>query len=270
MKKALFLAVILLCCAAFFAKAQTVTKEQYVWLDFQMVQSFGLNNWNRVKFASDRLPCAASLTELRATLNVYVVRPAGLFADMGVGIMPAPRNGLADPAGQATLCTGVPYYTKEVTVENGYQTASGHFKMTFGFFGKIPTGDKLSVSAYLGAGFMTSISVPTCEAVLKEENTNMQYIARYQWFGKGGQNSDGYGYEQDGNATLGYLAYRLRFACPISPKLNLLFGVEYTWHFTHADFSETYTNYFNRNIVKINNYKGNRLNMLGVSLGISF
>ena len=242
-----------------------VSKESKVWFDLQIAESFGLNSWNRVKFASDRLPGASSSTDLRATFN-YIIRTVGLFCDMGVGIMPAPRNGLSDPATQATQYMGIPFYTKEITVEDGSQSASAHFKMTFGLFGKISATDKLSVSPYLGIGFMT-ISAPTCEAVLKEHDSNMQYTVRYQWFEQY-ENSTGAG---TGNSTsLSYLAFRLRFVYPISPKLDLLFGAEYTWHFMRADFSETYTNYFNHNITKTNHYKGNQLNMLGLSFGISF
>jgi len=260
MKKTASLFLLLLCIVGF-VNAQDIQQEPKSWFDFQIAQFFGFNDWNRVKFASDRLPNTSFSTDLRASFNVFIVKPVGFFCDMGVGIMPAPRNGFADPAAQATLTTGIPYYTKEVTLENGYQTATGHFKMTFGLFGKIPAADKLSVSPYFGVGFMT-ISAPTCEAVLKEHDSNMQYTIRYQWF-----RQDEY---YSSAASLGYLALRLRFAYQMSPKTNLLFGVEYNWHFTRANFSETYTNYFNHNIVKTIHHEGNRLNMLGLSLGISF
>jgi len=264
MKKISLLPTLLLLCSVLINAQEDTPQKGNAWFDFQIAQSFGLNDWNRIKFASDRLPRASSSTDLRVTFNAYINRPVGLFFDMGVGIMPAPRNGLSDPAAQATLFTGIPYYTKEVTVEDGYRSATGHFKMTFGLFGKISAADKLSVSPYLGIGFMT-ILAPTCEAVLKEHNSNMQYTARYQWFGQ-----DDSGTGTSNSTSLGYLAFRLRFSYHISPKLDLLFGAEYTWHFTRADFSETYTNYFNHNIVKTKNYEGNRLNMLGLSFGISF
>jgi len=264
MKKVMLLLFILPLWSAVLVNAQEIqnTREPNVWLDFQIAESFGLNDWNRVKFASDRLPNTSFSTDMRLTLNVYIIRKkAGLFHDMGLSIMPAPRDGFSDPAAQATLNTGIPFYTREITVEDGYQTANANFKMTFGLFGNISAGDKLSVSPRLGVGFMT-MKASTCEAVLKEQDANMQYIARYQWFGR-----DNY---DNSNVMLGYLAYRLRFACQTSSKLKLLFGIEYSWHFTRADFSETYTNYFNPNIVKTSSHKGNQLNTLGVSLGVSF
>jgi len=252
---------------AFLVSAQDVQDVQTnpnVWFDFQIAQSFGLNDWNRVQFASDRLPRPSFSTDLRATFNVYIARPVGFFCDMGVGVMPAPRNGLSDPTAQAALATGISFYTKEMTTEEGYQTVNAHFKMTFGLFGQFSVADKLSVSPYFGIGFMT-ISAPTCEAVLKERDANMQYIARYQWFR---QDENGTG--TSNSTSLGYLAGRLRFTYHVSPKLNLLFGAEYTWHFTRADFSETYTNYFNYNITKTIDHKGNCFNMLGLSVGVSF
>ena len=255
---AIFFIFILL--GAISSNAQEITQTKRAWFDLQIAQHFGFNDWNRVKFASDRLPRTSFSTDLRATLNINVVQPVGVFCDMGVNILPAPRNGLSDPASQATLTTGIPHYTKEMIVENGYQTAKANFKMTFGLFGKIPAADKLSLSPYFGIGVMT-ISAPTCEAILKEHGTNMQYIARYQWFGQSQYSSN--------IASLNFLTFRLRFTYNISPKRNLLFGIEYTWYFNRADFSEIYTNYFNHNIVRTINHEGHRLNMLGLSLGIS-
>ena len=264
MKKVALLYVTLLWGAVSINAQDTgVARERKARFDLQIAQSFGLNDWNRVKFASDRLPRSSSSTDLRATVNLYIIgRTAGIFHDMGVSILPSSRNDFSDPAAQATLTTGIPFYTKEITFEDGYQSASAHFKMTFGVFGKISASDKFSVLPSFGVGFMT-MSAPACDAVLKEQDANMQYIARYRWFGQ-----DDYNY--DNSTSLGYLAYRLRLACHISPKFDFLFGVEYTWFFTRTDFYETYTNYFNYNIVKTNHYKGNQLNMLGLSLGISF
>ena len=259
MKKISLLCLFLMCSIGF-VNAQDSQQERKIWFDVQVAQYFGFNDWNRVKFASDRLPRTSSFTDLRATFNVYLFRPVGFFCDMGIGIMPAPRNGFSDPTAQATLATGVPYYTKETIVDRGYQTASGNFKMTFGLFGKFSAADKLSISPYFGVGFM-SVSAPTCEAILKEHDTNMQYIARYQWFDLD---------EYNKSYPLTYLAFRIRFAYHISSKLNLLFGIEYNLYPERVNFSETYTNYFNRNIVKTINHEGNRLNMLGLSVGISF
>jgi len=243
------------------ANAQVI-RERAVRLDLQAAQSFGLNDWNNVKFASDRLPNASSSTDLRATLNIHVFRrTVGLFHDIGLGIMPAPRYGDSDPAAQAAITLGSPYYTKEITLEKVNESASAHFKMTFGLFARFPIIDKLSVSPCIGAGFMT-ITAPTCQAVLKEHNSNMQYTAHYQWFSQ-----DKYRYSDD--TTLGYLTFRLRFAYRILPRNNLLFGLEYTRFQKRVDFSEHYTNYFNYNLVKTLNHKGNHLNMLGFSLGIS-
>jgi hypothetical protein len=239
----------------------TVTKERRVRFDLQIAQSFGLNDWNKIKFASDRLPSTFSSTDLRATFNLYIAkRVVGLFLDAGAGIMPAPRNGSADPVAQATSSTGIPFYTKEIIAESGSQSAGVHVKMTFGLFGKFSIAEKLSVLPRFGVGFMT-VSAPAYEAILKEQNTNMQYIASYQWF------EDEY---SDDGISLGYLASRLCFAYHISPKNDILFGLEYTWHFRRADFSEIYTNYFNRNITKKIYHKGNQLSMLGISVGVSF
>ena len=264
MKKISFLSVILL-WNAISINAQEITmlpqvpRSPHVWFDFQIAQSFGLNDWHRIKFASDRLPGTSFSTDLRATFNTHIVRPVGLFTDIGLGIMPAPRDGFADPAAYATLSSGIPFFTKETTLDHGNQTATAHFKMTFGVFARVPMGEKLSVSPYFGVGFMT-VQAPNCDVILKEQETNMQYKANYCWFKQ----------DEYNNPTIGYLAGRLRFSYHLASKRYLLVGFEYHWYFTRASFSETYTNYFNYNIVTTNYYEGNRLIMLGLSLGVSF
>ena len=62
---------------------------------------------------------------------------------MSVSIMPAPRDGFSEPTVQAILNTGILFYTKEITVEDGYQTTNGHLKMTFGLFGKFSAVDRI-------------------------------------------------------------------------------------------------------------------------------
>ena len=264
MKKRSILSVILL-WSVILINAQeikmlpTAPKSPHVWFDFQVAQSFGLNDWHRIKFASDRLPGTSFSTDLRATFNVYLARPVGFFNDIGLGIMPAPRDGFADPAAYATLSSGIPFVTKETTLDHGYQTATAHFKMTFGAFARIHIGEKLSVSPYFGVGFMT-VQAPDCDVVLKEQNTNTQYKANYRWFKQ----------DEYSEPTIGYLAGRLRFSYHLTSRRYLLVGFEYNWYFTRTGFSETYTNYFNYNIVTTNHYEGNRLNTLGLSLGVSF
>jgi hypothetical protein len=259
--KNVFLSILFLAGSFLAGKAQDTVPRRDGWIDWQLVQSFGLNDWNRHAFASDRLPRAVSLSELRGTFHVYIRRPVGFFGDMSIGVMPRPRNGYADPSAQATLTTGTPFHLKEITEDDGYRSASGHFKMTFGLFGNIRGGDHGSIMLYGGVGLMT-VNAPTCEAILKEQNANMQYIARYHWFGQD-ENSAG-------TASLGFLTFRLRAVRPVSPTIDLLLGAEYTWHYRRADFTETYTNYFNRNIVKTYESEGNRLGMAGLSIGIAF
>jgi len=263
MKKRSLFSVILLWGAILINAQETpqtpnAPKKPVILFSLQLAQSFGLNDWNREKFASDRLPNISSSTDLRFSVNLHIIRrTAGFFGEIGVGFMPAPRDGFSDPAMQAANYAGIPFYTKEITLEDGYQTANAHFKMTFGVFGRISVSEKFSVTPILGVGFMT-MKAPNCNAILKEQDTNMQYIAKYQWFG------------QTEEPVLGNLSGRLRFAYHLSSRHHLLFGIEYNWHFTRADFSETYTNYFNYNIVNSKYHKGNQLNMVGLSLGFTF
>jgi len=69
---------------------------------------------------------------------------------------------------------------------------------------------------------------------------------------------------------LGYLTGRLNFKHRISQKSILQFGLEYMWFLNGIDFYGKYTNTFNANIQRDFRVKGNKINMFGVSVGLSF
>lgn len=227
------------------------------WFDIQAVQHIGLNNWTGQRFVDDLLP-PTSMTEIRGSVNIPLFRHAGLFADMGVGIMPAPRKSTPDIMSFPLPTAGARYFLKEEISNGIMDNASANFKMTVGLFGRFSSG-KLNVMPYLGVGYMV-VRAPSYEAVIKEDGTNMQYNASLFWMA-----DEGYS-----ETTLGYLTGRLNFSYPLSTRVNLLLGLEYTCYFTRPTFSAVYTNSFNYNIVKEYRIKGNRVNMLGVSLGFSF
>jgi hypothetical protein len=91
----------------------------------------------------------------------------------------------------------------------------------------------------------------------------MQYQTKYIWNYKNRN-------EYEEPSALGYLNGRLNFNYKLSPKLNLLLGLEYTWFFFILDFYGKYTNTFNENIERDFIIKGNKANMFGISAGISF
>jgi len=84
----------------------------------------------------------------------------------------------------------------------------------------------------------------------------MQYRTTYTWNRTNNGNA----------ATLGYLTGKLIF----KHRSNLLLGLEYTWFMNSLDFYGKYTNTFNANIERDFSIKGNKMNMLGFSVGILF
>lgn len=143
----------------------------------------------------------------------------------------------------------------------GGNNASTHFKMTFGLFGDIPANEKLTVMPYFGVGFLT-MPQRKYEIILKEQGSNIQYQTTYIW-----NYSDD---EYDDTTTPGYLTGRLNFKYKISQKSSLLLGLEYTWFLNTLDFYGKHTNTFNANIERNFSVKGNKMNMLGISVGIRF
>jgi hypothetical protein len=181
----------------------------------------------------------------------------GFFVDMGVGIMPAPRMRSLDLNRMPMPHSGTQYFLRETLQDADRNGASAHFKMTFGLTGKIQTNrENLTIMPYLGLGLLT-MPKRTYDIILKEYGSNMQFQTTYIW----NHNDD----EFTNSSPLGYLNGRLNFRYK-----NILLGLEYTWFFTTIDFYAKHVNMFNANIRRDFSITGNRMNMLGISVGISF
>ena len=233
-----------------------------VWFDLQIAQHIGLNSWNRAGYANDGFP-ATALTEFRGTFGFYLNNPyIGAFVDMGIGIMPASKMKSFSLDRMPMPYSGTQYYLREMLSESGNGRASAHFKMTGGIFGDMPVNEKLTIMPYFGVGLIT-MQQRKYEMILKEHGSNMQYQTTYIW---NRQNNS----EYDNAIPLGYLNGKLVFKQKLSGKSSLLLGLEYTWCFNTLDFYGKYTNTFNANVERDFSIKGNKMNMLGFSVGLSF
>lgn len=245
--------------------AQTYGERHYkrFWMDLQMAHHFGLDKWSDAGYANDGFP-GASLTEFRAVANIFLAKPAfGLYLDMGLGIMPAPRMRTFDPAGMPMPNSGTRYYMREMLSESGVNSATAHFRISTGMFGNFRAAQRLDIMPYLGVGGLT-MSGRGYEMILKEDGSNNQYHATYRWGpGSGGE----YGSDSQ---MLGYLSGRLLFKYKLNGKSSLVLGLEYTRFFDTMNFYGRYSNTFNGNIRRSFSVEGDNMNMLGVSLGISF
>ena len=264
MKKIILLLIIaVVSVPSLSAQSYKLKREKPCWFDFQIAQHIGLNSWSDVSYISDGLP-AASITEIRGAFNFYLANPIfGAYIDMGLGIMPAPNMRSFTPGKMPMPNSGTQYYLREMVSESGPNKASAHFKIDAGLFGDIKATDRLNVMPYLGIGGIT-MSRRSFEMILKESGSNMQYNASYMWGRNVGQES------YSDSEMLGYVNARLNFRYKISARASLLFGLEYTYFFDTIDFYGKYSNTFNGNVQKSITVEGNNMNMLGLSIGLSF
>lgn len=231
----------------------------------QLVQHAGLNRWSSETYVNRGLP-APLITELRGMLNISFNRYTGMFMDMGMGLMPAPRMKTLDMNLMPVPYTGTQYYLRDTwsSYDNGNATGV-RFKMTAGLFGNIPTNHpNLTIMPFLGIGFMTMPQI-RYEVTLKEHGSNMEYRTTYIFNSKyeGGQNLQQ-------QSSPGYITGRLNFRYNTPGMSHILFGLEYTRLINTIDFYGKHTNTFNANIGKEYSTTGNKVNLLGISIGMSF
>ena len=261
MKKSIILFLIIALTQSLTAQNNQTTPEK-AWFDIQISQHIGLNSWSNASYVNDGLP-ATTITELRGVLNILISKKyIGGFVDIGAGIMPAPKMQSLNLAQMPMPYSGTKYYLREILSESGSCNTSVNVKMTFGLFGKLSVNENLTVMPCLGYGFLT-LPKREFEVILKEHGSNMQYQTKYIWNSKG---KDEYGEPP----VLGYCNGRLNFKYKLSAKTSLLFGLEYTWFLNTLDFYGKYTNTFNENVERDFTVKGNKVNMFGISAGISF
>jgi hypothetical protein len=240
----------------------TVTHKVRATLDLQLAQHVGLNQWSSASYVNDGLP-RTSATEIRGVLNI-LGKNFGVFGDMGVAIMPAPRMRTLDFDRMPMPHNNIQYFLRETMTESDVDGASAHFRMTFGVVGKIPTNrENLTVMPYAGFGFLT-MPKRTYQVLLKESGTNMQYNTTYTWKYNGKND------EFERNPPLGFFNARMNFKYRLSGRSSIIFGVEYTRFLTTIDFHTEHVNTFNHNIRRDFTIEGNTMTMLGLSVGISF
>jgi len=228
--------------------------------DLQVAQHFGLGQWSDADYVNKGLPPTV-LTEFRGVGNYYLSPIWGFSLDVGIGIMPAPEMRSLNLDRMPMPHNGTQYYLREILSDGGGGNINAHFKMTFGLFGAIQSNENLTIMPYFGVGFLT-MQQRAYEILLKEHGSNMQYKTKYIW----NYNAN----EYENGTVLGYLTGRLNFKYKLANNSNLLFGLEYMWFFNSLDFYGRYTNTFNANIERDFMVKGNKINMLGISVGMSW
>jgi len=235
------------------------SKYKRIWMDFQVAQHFGLSGWSKDTYVNDGLP-ANMITDIRAVGNLLFFENMGMSLDLGLGIMPAPKMKSLDLEKIPMPYNNTKYYIRNMWYQDGNEGISTHFKMTLNLFGKIPISEKLDFMPHFGAGFIT-MGRREYGLLLKEDGSNMQYYTNYVWNCK-------YEGQYSPESVLGYLNARLNLKYKLK-KSSLLFGLEYSWFLNTLNFYGKYTNTFNANVERSFFVKGNKMNMVGVSVGIS-
>ncbi len=262
MRKGILLAILAI------AAMQPLTAQRYNgansgwWVDIQAVQNFGINKWSDTDYVNDGFP-RTSLTELRGVFNAYLISPSlGAFVDMGLGVMPAPPMKSFDARRLPKPDSAHDYYVRRVS-ESGESRANAHFRISAGLFGEVYATQRIAVMPYIGVGGIT-MTRRTFNVGYKEDGSNMEYDTKYIWGRKSGGEFDGNG------EMLGYFTARVNLRYELDPRTNLLIGLEYThlWDSTH--FYEQHTSVFNKNVQRKSTIKCNKMNMLGISVGVSF
>ena len=236
-----------------------VYKRKRFEFNIQAAQHIGLGQWSEADYVNRGLPQTA-ITEFRGIGSLLFSSTVGAFLDFGIGITPAPRMRSFNIDGMPMPYNGSQYYLRETLSDGGGGNANSHFKMTHGLFGIVRSNENLTIMPYFGVGFLT-MPQRSYVVLLKEHGSNMQYRTTYNWNCRD---------ENSTAATLGYLTGRLNFEYKLKSNSNLLLGLEYTWFLNTLDFYGKYTNTFNANIERDFSVKGNKINMLGISVGLNF
>ncbi|MDR2968561.1 MAG: hypothetical protein LBV32_03025 [Tannerellaceae bacterium] len=262
MKRNLLLLIALIACTALL-RAQEQRESNGGKLrpriDIQLVQHIGLDAWSDAGYVTDGLP-PVQMTEIRGVLGLHVKPAFNLFGDMGIGITPASAMKSFDLGRMPLPNSGTGYYLREMLSETGTGKTAAHFKMTAGWFGNFRVGERCRIMPHAGLGVL-SMEGRSYEMILKEDGSNAQYRTTYAW----GRDFD---YDEDYPEVLpmGYLTGRVNVQFPLTRKLDLMLGLEYTHFLTEINFQTRYVNTFNENIRKDITVKGNRANMIGLSV----
>ncbi len=228
------------------------SQNKKLWFDFQLAEHFGLNDWINNKSINNVL-YKPLFTEFRTTFNWNFYRLLGIYADGSLALYIYPSNTHFDINSYPVI--DLDYYQKDSWSLNEQQPIS--LMMSWGVFYKIDCG-KWNILPRLGIGIQ-DMNNPQYTYNIKEKDTNAVYSVDYNWFS-----------QEENYVTLGYLASRINFAYKIGKESRLLFGIEYRRFLKRVQFSAQVTDDYNDIVIGKYSEKGNYMNTLGISLGISF
>lgn len=239
---------------AFFLYTTSHAQDKKMWLDLEIEQNLGLNNW----FNNDNISKPIrknSSTDIKTRLNLLLNNKIGLYADLALSFYRYNNNYQEQNILNEYNLNN--YYLRNHFFESNHNSPGG--RLTFGLFYKFRF-DKFSLTPYLGYGF-EQFDMPSASYTSKEKDTNNLYDVNYFWL------PDEYNFLSIKNSIL---SVQLLSSYRISKQLGLLFGISYRYRLNKMRFRTEIRDYYDDRLIDEINVSGNNVQTIGISVGTSF
>ncbi|WP_296940436.1 hypothetical protein [uncultured Dysgonomonas sp.] len=229
-------------------------QEKKFWLDFEVEQTFGLNQWFDNEDINKGLRKNRT-TDLKSRINFLISRNIGVYSDLSISLYSYNKDYKSAN------------YLNEFDL-NSYYLSSDYFsesddnpgaKLTIGAFYKFRF-KKFDLVPHLGFG-LEDLYVPSASYTVKEHNSNAMYNVRYIWL------PDDDNFVSDKNIIT---ALQLTSSYKLTNTTSLTLGINYRLRLTKPKFKAVTTDYYDGSVVDEIEIKGKNMHSLGISLGVSF
>lgn len=249
MKSKAIFALVLAACgwAAASGQQKTEWKDRRAWFDIQYVQTARLNDWNDVPYLEKQMPGRFS-SNFRLAFNVNPVGGFDLWGGIEWGIS-YPKHRDRVSGSSFPMTQGKEYYLTDTgKIDGSMNLASLSCGVSYSF----KAGD-WRISPGLGLAWQYLVAFDY-KVTLKEKYSNTVIEQNYYW---------------DGGAVIPCLVPRIQFAWKYDRHNSLLLGLEWRHALKTTDFNMTSTEVYS-SLRRTASLPGNRIDVLGVSVGISF
>lgn len=219
-------------------------------------QQFMLNNWHNDSKYDDGLGDLGG-TEINMRLNWYVQNNWGLWLQYGLVFR---KKGKGFPA-YLNLFNEInlnDYYVDDESMlnNNGYNGNIGLNAFLGVFYTK--SIKKWNIMPHFGIG-VDGVYIDRLDYSIKRKETNEAYNISYSLF-----EDDSY------DKILANMYFQIKASTKLWKTTNLELGINYRQFLERSNITGTMMNFYDGSFVKQVNQKGNLVNTLGVSVGVSF
>jgi len=235
----------------FFGCCSVMAQKKTYHIDIRAKQTFGLNQWYDDPSVSSFLRKPSS-TDLQIAFFKEIYKEWGAFFDLSVALFSYDK--ISDPLYSFSPLNMENYYIGWQFKQN--EQAKLGTKLTIGVFRKFNVG-KWEIIPALGYG-VDEVNAPSFSYQLKEKDTNAMYIEEYNWL-----NTTGTEVKMFHVISAQVQSYYRIGKC----RLNL--GIEFRQFLNRAKFYSTTMDSYDNTIIRNDCLKGNLMNNLSVSVGVS-